>query len=68
MGMSSYVMDCEEKFYDVVSDAVKEADDISDAMRIAVANRSMVANWTVVEIEECVTEFWNDFWSKFQYA
>ena len=65
MGMSSYVMDCEEEFYDVVSDAVKSADDITDAMRIAVANRSMVAIWTVTEIEECVNDFWNDFWSKY---
>jgi len=64
MGMSSYVMDCEEEFYDIVSDAVKSADDITDAMRIAVANRSKVANWTVAEVEECVNEYWNDFWSK----
>ena len=65
MGMSSYVMDCEDKFFDVVADAVKEADDISDAMRIAVANKGLVANWSVNEVEECVSEFWNDFWSKY---
>ena len=33
MGMSSYVLDCEDKFFDIVSDAVKESEHISEAIR-----------------------------------
>jgi hypothetical protein len=66
MGMSSYVLDCEEKFYDVVADAVKGAEDISEAYAVANENKALVANWSDAEVTECVDEFWNDFWSKYQ--
>lgn len=65
MGMSSYVLDCEDKFFDIVSDAVKGSEHISEAIKIAVDNAGLVAHMSVTEIEECVSEFWNDFWSKY---
>lgn len=66
MGMSSWVMDCEEKFYEVVANAVKNAEDISEAYTVANENKALVANWSDTEVTECVDEFWNDFWSKYQ--
>lgn len=65
MGMSSYVLDLEDQFYDAVSVAVKESEHISEAYVRAMESRSMVANWSDAEVHECVDEFWNDFWSKY---
>lgn len=65
MGMSSYIMDGEEEFYDVVATAVKESEHISEAYAVAQKHKSLVAHWNPGEIEECVDEFWNDFWSKY---
>lgn len=68
MGMSSYIFDGEEKFYDIVADAVKNAEHITEAYAVAEKNKSLVAHWNKGEVEECVDEFWNDFWSKYAGA
>ena len=68
MGMSSYIFDGEEQFYDIVAEAVKNAEHITEAYAVAEKNKSLVAHWGPGEVEECVDEFWNDFWSKYAGA
>ena len=65
MGMSSYVMDCEEKFDMVVYNAIKESEDVSEAMQKVVPHKRLVAHWTTNEVDEYVSEMWNEFWSEY---
>ena len=52
MGMSSYVMDSEEKFDMVVFSAIKESEDVSEAMQKVVPHRNLVAHWNANEVDE----------------
>lgn len=63
--VKSWVMDCEEQFYDIVADAVKQAEHVTEAYTVANANKDLVVHWGPGEIEECVDEMWHDFWSKY---
>tara|TARA_S200000501_G_scaffold229375_1_gene215147 strand:- start:1474 stop:1671 length:198 start_codon:yes stop_codon:yes gene_type:complete len=64
MGMSSYILDLEEQFDARVEDAVKESEHVSEAMAVAVKHRHLV-DMTDDEIEDYVSEAWNEFWSKY---
>ena len=63
--MSSYVMDCEDQFFDVVADAVKNAHNISDALDIALNNSNLVPQYSASDIDDLVCDMWNEFWSKY---
>jgi len=65
MGMSSYVMDPEEKFDMVVFSAIKESEDVSEAMQKVVPHRNLVAHWNANEVDEYVSEMWNEFWADY---
>jgi hypothetical protein len=65
MGMSSYILDLEDRFCDIVSDAVKSSEHVSEALAVAIKNRDMVPCFNEHEITEMVGDFWNDFWSKY---
>ena len=65
MGMSSYVMDCEEKFDMVVYSAIKESEHVSEAMQKVVPHKNLVAHWNISEVDEYVSEMWNEFWSEY---
>lgn len=65
MGMSSYVLDLEDRFYDIVSDAVKSSEHVSEALAVAIKHKDMVPCFNDYEITEMVGDFWNDFWSKY---
>lgn len=65
MGMSSWILSSEEKFWDIISDAVKEAEHISEAYNAAMKNKNLVAHLDDNEVIDMVDEFWNDFWSKY---
>ena len=65
MGMSSYVLDLEDKFLDIVAEAVKQSEDISEALDVALSNANMVPQYSASDIDDLVCEYWNDFWSKY---
>lgn len=65
MGMSSYVLDLEDKFLDIVAEAVKQSEDISEALDVALSNANMVPQYSASDIDDLVCEYWNEFWSKY---
>ena len=65
MGMSSYDLDLEDKFLDIVAEAVKQSEDISEALDVALSNANMVPQYSASDIDDLVCEYWNDFWSKY---
>ena len=64
MGMSGYVLDLQEQFDEKVEIAVKESEHISEAMAVAVKHRHLV-DMTDEEIEDYVSEAWNEIWSNY---
>jgi len=64
MGMSSYILDLEEQFDAKVELAVKESEHVSEAMAVAVKHKHLV-DMTDAEIEDYVSEAWNEFWSNY---
>lgn len=65
MGMSGYILDLQEQFDEKVETAVKESEHISEAMAEAVKHRDLVAHMTDEEIEDYVSEAWNEIWSNY---
>ena len=65
MSMSSYVLDLEDKFCDLVADAVRQSENIGEALEVALANSNMVPQYTNSDIDDLVCDYWNDFWSKY---
>jgi len=63
--MSSYVLDLEDKFCDLVADAVRQSENISEALEVALANSSMVPQYSNSDIDDLVCDYWNDLWSKY---
>ena len=55
----------EDKFLDTVADAVKQSENVSEALEVALANSSMVPQYSVSDIDDLVCEYWNEFWSKY---
>lgn len=67
MGMSSFVLDAEEKFWDKVYDKITESEHISEAMSFAVElGKTEVPNLTTESIEEVVSEGWDEVWSEYR--
>ena len=65
MGMSGYIMDLEEKFYDDVSEIVKESDSYQEAeTKVLEKAKVDVPFLDRDDVIECVSHFWYDFWSK----
>jgi len=44
---------------------VKQSEHVAEAYAIANKNKGLVAHWGPGEIEDCVDEFWNDFWDNY---
>jgi hypothetical protein len=65
MGMSSYVMDCEDKFIDEVSARIGGYECVYDLLESLEKDGCMrlIAHFTDGEKCEFVEECWNDFWS-----
>ena len=63
MGMSSYVMDAEEKMFDVIEQAIGNCEHLTDVMAEAVKQRKLVPHWSVAEIEDCCSEYWEEYWA-----
>ena len=69
MGMSGYIMDLEDKFYDEVSEIVKESDTYQEAEAKVLEKAKVDVPFLDREyVIDCVGEFWHDFWSKYAGA
>lgn len=65
MGMSGYILDLEEQFDTKVEEAVKQSEHVSEAVAEAMKHRDLVAHMTDEEIEDYVSEAWNEIWSNY---
>lgn len=66
MGMSSWILQIEETFWDQVAEIVKDSEHVSEAMERAVSlSKPMVPHIDAETIEESVGEMWNEFWSAY---
>ena len=63
MGMSNYVMDAEEKMFDVIEQAIGNCEHLTEVMAEAVKQRKLVPHWSVAEIEDCCSEYWEEYWA-----
>ena len=65
MGMSSWILELEDKFADEVSKHIGECDDITDLQDKLVVNRSfdLLAHMSDEEKTEAMSDHWNEFWS-----
>jgi len=65
MGMSSFVMDCEDKFIDEVSTRIGGCEDVHELLESLEKDGCMrlIAHFSDGEKCEFVGELWNDFWS-----
>ena len=67
MGMSSYVLDLEDKFIDVeVAEIIKDSDTLQEAQLRAEDKRAI--NYSFIPsngLNEKVKEMWDEYWSKY---
>ena len=64
----NWIMDTEEKCWDKVADIVKESEHVTEAMNKAAAvfaQERLIGYLSVQDIEEGVSEMWNEFWSAY---
>jgi len=67
MGMSSYVMDCEDQFVDAVSACIGGCEDVHELLESLEKTGSMqlIAHMSDGEKCEFVDELWHEFWSDY---
>jgi hypothetical protein len=67
MGMSSYVLDLEDKFIDVeLAEIIKDSDTLQEAQLRAEDKRVMNYNFIPSNgLNEKVKEMWDEYWSKY---
>jgi len=66
MGMSNWILDNEEKFWEMVQVKITESEHISEAMDFAVQlGKKEVPHLDAEFIEETVSEGWNEVWSQY---
>jgi|TARA_B100001094_G_scaffold163252_1_gene158017 hypothetical protein len=66
MGMSSYILNCEENFWDSVVDIIKESDTIVEATTEAMKLwKKEVPHLDEDDVFGQVEDYWNDFWSNY---
>ena len=67
MGMSSYIMDLEDRFqYIDVPKIISECETVEEAIKKADEHRKKEFDFiSGVGLDEMVTEQWNEFWSKY---
>jgi hypothetical protein len=66
VGMSSYVMDCEDKFIDEVSARIGGCESVGELLESLEKDGCMklCIHMTDTQKLEFVDELWNDFWSE----
>ena len=66
MGMSSWILDNEETFWDKVVDIIKESDHINEATaRSMELAKTMVPQLDEDDVFGQVEDYWQDFWSNY---
>ena len=66
MGMSNWILDNEDKFWDKVYDKITESEHISEAMSFAVElGKIEVPHLDDETIEDHVSYGWDEVWSKY---
>ena len=67
MGMSSWIMDLEEQFWDECEDIIKESESVHEAVGNCVkyANDNWFNFVTEYEIEMTVYAMWEEIWGKY---
>jgi len=64
MGMSGWIMDVEEAYWDQVARIVEDSEHISEAEDRALSlSEPMVPHIDIEDIRESVTMLWNEYWS-----
>lgn len=65
MGMSSYVMDCEDQFIESVRLRIGGCEHVSELLNALTKDNCFndIAHMSAAEQIEFVEELWNDFWS-----
>ena len=66
MGMSSYVMDCEDQFINSVSLRIGGCESVAELNNSLTKDNCFadIAHMDATEQLELVDELWNDFWSE----
>ena len=66
MGMSSYVMDCEEQFINSVSLRIGGCEHVSELVNSLTKDNCFadIVHMSAVEQLEFVDELWHEFWSE----
>tara|TARA_A200000159_G_scaffold91152_1_gene84704 strand:- start:5044 stop:5253 length:210 start_codon:yes stop_codon:yes gene_type:complete len=64
----AWVMELEEQFWDKCAEFVKSNETVMEATADAVQynSESLYLNLDENDIEEGISEMWNDYWSKYQ--
>ncbi len=67
MGMSSYVMDSEDRFVDVVSSHIGSCETIDELNAKLLEERAFgnIVHMSGIEQKELVGELWNEYWSNY---
>ena len=66
MGMSSWILDNEETFWDKVVDIIIESDHINEATARAMElAKTMVPHLDEDDVFGQVEDYWQDFWSNY---
>ena len=67
MGMSSYVMDCEEQFINSVSLRIGACEHVSELVNSLTKDNCFadIAHMSATEQLEFVDELWHEFWSDY---
>jgi len=66
MGMSSFVMDCEDRFIDEVSARISGCESVHELVDSLISDKCFfwVAHMNAREQAEYVHELWNEYWSQ----
>ena len=67
MGMSSYVMDCEDQFINSVSLRIGGCEHVSELVNSLIKDNCFadIAHMSATEQLEFVDELWHEFWSDY---
>ena len=68
MGISSYILDLEEAFFDQCENIIKESESVQEAVGncIKYAKDNWINIHTEEEIESAVDAMWDEFWGDFK--
>ena len=66
MGMSSYILDCEDKFINKeVPEIISDSDTLEEAPKRAEKLCLSYKLWGTMGLDERVEEMWNEYWEKY---